>query len=56
MAALVGGAAGPLEEDLTVEPVDDDQLRLVFTCCHPALAPAAQVGLTLRLVLSLIHI
>ncbi|HZM29276.1 MAG TPA: sigma-70 family RNA polymerase sigma factor, partial [Acidimicrobiales bacterium] len=53
VAALVGGAAGPLEEDLTVEPVDDDQLRLVFTCCHPALAPAAQVGLTLRLVCGL---
>ena len=37
------------------EPVDtgavpDDRLRLVFTCCHPALAPAAQVALTLRLL------
>jgi RNA polymerase sigma-70 factor (ECF subfamily) len=30
--------------------VRDDQLRLVFTCCHPSLAPAAQVALTLRLV------
>ena len=28
----------------------DDQLRLIFTCCHPALAPAAQVALTLRLI------
>ena len=28
----------------------DDLLRLIFTCCHPALAPAAQVALTLRLV------
>ena len=28
--------------------VEDDQLRLVFTCCHPALAPDAQVALTLR--------
>jgi RNA polymerase sigma-70 factor (ECF subfamily) len=28
----------------------DDQLRLIFTCCHPALAPAVQVALTLRLV------
>ena len=28
----------------------DDQLRLVFTCCHPSLAPAAQVALTLRLL------
>jgi RNA polymerase sigma-70 factor (ECF subfamily) len=39
--------------DPEVEPVDDDQLRLIFTCCHPALAPAAQVGLTLRLVCGL---
>jgi RNA polymerase sigma-70 factor (ECF subfamily) len=30
--------------------VDDDRLRLIFTCCHPALAPAAQVALTLRLL------
>ncbi len=28
--------------------VDDDQLRLIFTCCHPALSPEAQVALTLR--------
>jgi len=33
--------------------VRDDQLRLIFTCCHPALAPAAQVGLTLRLIAGL---
>ncbi|MEU6053994.1 RNA polymerase sigma factor [Streptomyces xanthochromogenes] len=31
-------------------PVHDDRLRLVFTCCHPALAPTAQVALTLRLL------
>src|SRR6202035_1217405 len=30
--------------------VHDDQLRLIFTCCHPALDPAVQVALTLRLV------
>jgi RNA polymerase sigma-70 factor (ECF subfamily) len=30
--------------------VRDDSLRLIFTCCHPALAPAAQVALTLRLI------
>jgi RNA polymerase sigma-70 factor (ECF subfamily) len=30
--------------------VADDQLRLIFTCCHPALAPEAQVALTLRMV------
>lgn len=33
-----------------VEPVPDDRLRLIFTCCHPALAPEAQVALTLRLL------
>jgi RNA polymerase sigma-70 factor (ECF subfamily) len=31
-------------------PVPDDRLRLIFTCCHPALAPAARVALTLRLL------
>jgi len=36
------------EVDDTV--VADDQLRLIFTCCHPALAPEAQVALTLRMV------
>ena len=28
----------------------DDRLRLIFTCCHPALGPAARVALTLRLL------
>jgi RNA polymerase sigma-70 factor, ECF subfamily len=40
--------APPTPEE--VGPVADDQLRLVFTCCHPALAPASQVALTLRLI------
>jgi RNA polymerase sigma-70 factor (ECF subfamily) len=35
------------------EAVDDDQLRLIFTCCHPALAPDAQIALTLREVCGL---
>jgi RNA polymerase sigma-70 factor, ECF subfamily len=35
------------------ETVEDDQLRLIFTCCHPALAPDAQVALTLREVCGL---
>jgi RNA polymerase sigma-70 factor, ECF subfamily len=30
--------------------VDDERLRLIFTCCHPALAPQARVALTLRMV------
>ena len=33
-----------------VGPVTDDQLRLIFTCCHPAFAPVAQTALTLRLL------
>jgi RNA polymerase sigma-70 factor (ECF subfamily) len=35
------------------EEIEDDRLRLVFTCCHPALAPDAQVALTLREVCGL---
>jgi RNA polymerase sigma-70 factor, ECF subfamily len=38
------------DEPREVGPVRDDQLRLIFTCCHPSLAPAAQVALTLRLL------
>ena len=45
-AALVHHRDEPPE----VGPVPDDQLRLIFTCCHPALATAAQVALTLRLL------
>jgi RNA polymerase sigma-70 factor (ECF subfamily) len=35
------------------EDVEDDRLRLIFTCCHPAIAPEAQVALTLREVCGL---
>ncbi|WP_405412294.1 RNA polymerase sigma factor [Streptomyces decoyicus] len=45
-AALLHAGDEPAEEG----PVRDDRLRLIFTCCHPALAPAAQVALTLRLL------
>jgi RNA polymerase sigma-70 factor (ECF subfamily) len=40
----------PVEDALAAEPspVPDDRLRLIFTCCHPALAREAQVALTLR--------
>jgi len=31
-----------------MHPIPDDQLRLIFTCCHPALAPEASIALTLR--------
>jgi RNA polymerase sigma-70 factor (ECF subfamily) len=41
------GAAEPHEP---TGPVEDDRLRLIFTCCHPALAPEARVALTLRLL------
>lgn len=54
----------PLEEpDAEVDPasldptepelLEDDQIRLIFTCCHPALAPDAQIALTLREVCGL---
>ena len=42
------GEAYPPPDDLEVSPVPDDQLRLIFTCCHPALSREAQVALTLR--------
>jgi RNA polymerase sigma-70 factor, ECF subfamily len=38
------------DEPEDVGPVQDDRLRLIFTCCHPALGTAAQVALTLRLL------
>ena len=37
-------------EPVQESPVQDDRLRLIFTCCHPALGSAAQVALTLRLL------
>ncbi len=40
----------PDDPDSTVSSVVDDRLRLMFTCCHPALAAPAQVALTLRLL------
>ena len=48
-AALLHYDAEPTE----VGPVQDDQLRLIFTCCHPALAAEAQLALTLRLIAGL---
>ena len=45
-AALLYAPGEPLDEGA----VKDERLRLIFTCCHPALAPAAQVALTLRLL------
>jgi RNA polymerase sigma-70 factor (ECF subfamily) len=45
-AMLLQARDEPREEG----PVRDDRLRLIFTCCHPSLAPGAQVALTLRLL------
>ncbi|WP_346623412.1 RNA polymerase sigma factor [Blastococcus montanus] len=45
-AALLLGDPSPPEQG----PVRDDRLRLVFTCCHPALSVPARVALTLRLI------
>jgi RNA polymerase sigma-70 factor (ECF subfamily) len=45
----VAGMDEPLAED-PEEVVPDERLRLIFTCCHPALAQDAQMALTLRLV------
>ncbi|MCW0215852.1 MAG: RNA polymerase sigma factor [Pseudonocardia sp.] len=45
-AAVLHMPEGPPEEG----PVRDDRLRLIFTCCHPALSAPAQVALTLRLL------
>src|SRR5713101_1223480 len=36
------------EPNYDTEEIPDDRLRLIFTCCHPALAPEAQVALTLK--------
>lgn len=48
-AALLSAPA----EEAEAAVVTDDQLRMIFTCCHPALSPPSQVALTLRLVCGL---
>jgi RNA polymerase sigma-70 factor (ECF subfamily) len=48
-SALLHAADEPIDRG----PVEDDRLRLIFTCCHPALAPHARVALTLRLIAGL---
>ncbi|MDP9142652.1 MAG: RNA polymerase sigma factor [Pseudomonadota bacterium] len=45
-------AEGPAT-DADVDELEDDRLRLIFTCCHPALPPEAQIALTLREVCGL---
>jgi RNA polymerase sigma-70 factor (ECF subfamily) len=46
-ASARAGALQAAAED-EMHPIPDDQLRLIFTCCHPALAPEASIALTLR--------
>jgi RNA polymerase sigma factor (sigma-70 family) len=55
LSAAAGRRTGAETEADHEQPheVADDRLRLIFTCCHPALATAAQVALTLRLVCGL---
>ncbi len=52
LAEQLGGTTDDVAE-LDDEHVVDDQLRLIFTCCHPALPPDAQIALTLREVCGL---
>ena len=47
---LYGQLHGERQDEDQVGPVQDDRLRLIFTCCHPALNRGAQVALTLRLL------
>src|SRR6266704_2493194 len=47
--AIIDETAAPWD----AESIEDDRLRLIFTCCHPALAPDAQIALTLREVCGL---
>jgi RNA polymerase sigma-70 factor (ECF subfamily) len=48
--ALLEPSNDELGRSREVGPVQDDRLRLIFTCCHPALSSEAQVALTLRLL------
>jgi RNA polymerase sigma-70 factor, ECF subfamily len=52
LADRLGDGASP-EAPLDDQPIDDDRLRLIFTCCHPALPAEARVALTLREVCGL---
>ena len=52
IADRLGNGITPAQE-LDDEGVEDDRLRLIFTCCHPALPPDAQIALTLREVCGL---
>ena len=50
-ATMTDESHDPLDDDRFDDAaIDDDRLQLIFTCCHPSLAPDAQVALTLRLL------
>jgi RNA polymerase sigma-70 factor (ECF subfamily) len=50
---LADAPAAPGADDTVADTIPDDRLRLIFTCCHPALAAEARVALTLRLLCGL---
>jgi RNA polymerase sigma factor (sigma-70 family) len=50
---LIQPVGAPEEPDREIPEIPDDRLRLIFTCCHPALNPDARVALTLRLLCGL---
>ncbi len=52
-AAVDGGMAESAWSGKAARAIPDERLRLIFLCCHPALAPEAQMALTLRLVCGL---
>jgi RNA polymerase sigma-70 factor (ECF subfamily) len=52
-AQLVVESPDPLDPPVSIGAIDDERLRLVFTCCHPALAMDTRVALTLRMVAGL---
>jgi len=53
IAERLGSGTPASEAEWDDEGVEDDQLRLIFTCCHPALSPEARMALTLREVCGL---
>ena len=53
LIAHIEGRVSETEAPLDDEEIEDDRLRLIFTCCHPALPPEGQVALTLREICSL---
>jgi len=48
MAAINASLASPQNEAEDAQPIPDERLRLIFTCCHPALKQEAQIALTLK--------